>query len=74
MTVFLAGYKGTDTDNILGVFVDIEKAKESIRKDYETTEFSYIPDVEEIEDNHIYIAKQGYWCDEWYIVETELYN
>ena len=33
MTVYVAGYKGTDTDNILGVFVDIEKAKESIHND-----------------------------------------
>lgn len=74
MTVYVAGYKGTDTDDILGVFVDIKKAKESIHKDYKETEFSYVPDVEEIESNHIYIAKRGDWYDEWYIVETELYE
>lgn len=74
MTVYVAGYKGTDTDDILGVFTDIEKAKESIHKDYENTEFDYVADVKEVDDNHIYIAKTGEWFDEWYIVETELYN
>ena len=74
MTVFVAGYKGTDTDEILGVFSDIEKAKASIRKDYENTPFGYEPDVKEIDDSHIYVAKTGQWYDEWYIVETELCN
>lgn len=74
MTVYVAGYKGTDTDDILGVFVDIEKAKESIHKDYEGTEFGYVPDIKEVDDNHIYISKSGEWYDEWYIVETELNN
>ena len=74
MTVYVAGYKGTDTDDILGVFTDIEKAKESIHKDYEGTTFSYTPDIKEVDDNHIYIAKTGDWYDEWYIVETELHN
>lgn len=74
MTVYVAGYKGTDTDDILGVFVDIEKAKESIHKDYESTEFGYVPDIKEFDDNHIYISKSGEWFDEWYIVETELNN
>ena len=72
MTVYIAGYKGTDTDDILGVFKDIEKAKVSIHKDYENTEFGYVPDIKEINDNHIYVAKTGDWYDEWYIVETEL--
>lgn len=72
MKVFVAGYKGTDTDDILGVFTDIEKAKESIHKDYKETEFGYMPDEECIESNHIYIAKIGEWYDEWYIAETEL--
>ena len=72
MVVFVAEYKGTDMDNILGVFTDIEKAKETIYKDYIETRFDYIPDVEEIEDNHIYIAEKGMWYDEWCIVETEL--
>ena len=74
MKVFVAGYKGTDTDDILGVFVDIEKAKESIHKDYESIEFGYVPDIKEVDDNHIYISKIGKWFDEWYIVETELHN
>lgn len=72
MTVFVAGYKGTDTDNIIGVFTDIEKAKEAIHKDYESTTFGYTPDVKEIEENHIYIAETNMWFDEWYIAETEL--
>lgn len=72
MTVYVAGYKGTDTDNILGVFMDIEKAKETIYNDYNTTEFGYIPDVKEVDANRIYIAKRGEWYDEWYIVETEV--
>lgn len=72
MTVFVAGYKRTDTDNILGVFADIEQAKASIRNDYKTTEFGYVPDVKEVDDGHIYIAKRGEWYDEWYIVETEV--
>lgn len=74
MTVFVAAYKGTDTDDIIGVFTDIEKAKEAIHKDYAETEFGYIPDVKDVESNHIYIAKTGEWYDEWYIAETELYN
>lgn len=74
MTVYVASYKGTDTDDILGVFTDIEKAKESIRKDYESTEFGYVADYEEINDNHIYISKEGFWYDEWYIVETKLFS
>ena len=74
MTVYVAAYKGTDTDDILGVFTDIEKAKELIHKDYEETKFGYEPDIKEINDNHIYIAKTNDWFDEWYIVETELYN
>ena len=74
MTVFVAAYKGTDTDNIIGVFTDIEKAKEAIHKDYEETKFSYVPDIKEAASNHIYIAKTGEWFDEWYIVETELHN
>ena len=72
MTVYVAQYKGTDTDDIIGVFTDIEKAKEAIHKDYESTEFYYVADEKEVCDNHIYIAKMGYWYDEWYIVETEL--
>lgn len=72
MTVYVAGYKGTDTDDILGVFTDIEKAKEAIHKDYESTEFGYIADYKEVDSNHIYVAKTGEWYDEWYIVETEL--
>lgn len=74
MTVFVAAYKGTDTDDIIGVFTDIEKAKEAIHKDYAETEFGYIPDDKDVESNHIYIAKTGEWYDEWYIAETELYN
>ena len=74
MIVYVAGYKGTDTDDILGVFVDIEKAKEAIYKDYESTVFGYVPNIKEVDDNHIYIAKEGEWYDEWYIVETELHN
>lgn len=74
MTVFVAAYKGTDTDDILGVFANIEKAKETIHKDYEETPFGYTPDIQEIDDNYIYIAQLGQWYDEWYIVETELYN
>ena len=74
MTVYVAGYKGTDTDDILGVFADIEKAKATIHKDYAKTEFGYTPDIKEIDDNHIYISKSGEWYDEWYVVETELNN
>ena len=53
MIVFVAVYKGTDTDEILGVFTDIEKAKEKIYKDYKETKFAYTPDEEVFEDNHI---------------------
>ena len=74
MTVFVAAYKGTDTDDVIGVFIDVEKAKKAIHDDYEKTKFSYIPDIKEIKSNHIYIAKRGSWFDKWYIVETELYN
>ena len=74
MTVYVAEYKGTDTDDILGVFVDIEKAKESIHKDYENTKFGYVPDIKIVDDNYIYISKSGEWYDEWHIVETELFN
>jgi hypothetical protein len=74
MTVYVAGYKGTDTDDILGVFTDIEEANVAIHKDYESTKFGYEPDIKEINNNHIYIAKQGEWYDEWYIVETELHK
>ena len=72
MTVYVAGYKSTGADNILGVFADIEQAKASIRNDYKTTEFGYIPDVKEVDANHIYIAKRGELYDEWYIVEMEV--
>lgn len=72
MTVFIVGYKGTDTDEIIGVYTDIEKAKEVMHKDYEKTEFGYVPNEEYVEDNHIYISKTGDWYDEWYIVEKEL--
>ena len=72
MKVYVAGYKGTDTDDILGVFVDIEKAKEAIRIDYTHTPIAYLPDIKEVDDNHIYISKSGEWYDEWYIAETEL--
>lgn len=74
MTVYVSVYEGTDTEGILGVFTDIEKAKESIHKDYKNTEFGYVPDIKAVDDDHIYIAKQGEWYDEWYIVRTELYN
>ena len=74
MKVYVAGYKGTETDDILGVFTDIEKAKESIHEDYKNTPFGYEPNIKEIDDNHIYVAEQGLWYDEWYIVETELCN
>lgn len=74
MTVYIAGYKGTDTDDIIGVFTDIEKAKESIYEDYKNTEFGYVPDIKEFYDNHIYVSKAGEWFDEWYIVETDLHN
>lgn len=72
MTVFVACYKGTDTDDILGVFADVEKAKKAIHKDYEKTEFSYVPDFKEVDDKRIYVEKTNQWFDEWYIVETEL--
>ena len=72
MIVFVACYKGTDTDDILGVFTDVEKAKKAIHKDYEKTEFSYVPDFKEVDDNRIYVEKTNQWFDEWYIVETEL--
>lgn len=74
MKVYVAGYKGTDTDEILSVFANIEDAKAKIHSDYEATEFGYVPNEEYIDDNHIYIAKTGEWYDEWYIAETELYN
>ena len=72
MVVFVVGYKGVDTDEIIGVFTDIEKAKKVMRKDYEQTEFGYIPNEKYIEDNHIYISKTNEWYDEWYIAEKEL--
>lgn len=74
MKVFIACYDGTDTNDILGAFTNLEKAKEAIHEDYEKTEFGYVPDYREICDNHIYVAKTGNWFDEWYIVETELQN
>ena len=73
MKVFVAVYKGEDTYEIIGVFTNIEKAKETIYKDYKETEFAYELDVEVFDDNRIYIAKTNYWFDEWYIVETELF-
>lgn len=63
-TVFVAGYKGTDTNDIIGVFNNIEDAKAAIHSDYKRTNFSYVPDVKEIDDNHIYVAKQNDWYDE----------
>ena len=74
MKVFVAGYKGTNTDDILGVFKNIEDAKLAIYKDYVETKFDNVPYVREVDDNHIYIAQKGSWFDEWYIVETELHN
>lgn len=74
MTVYIAGYKGTETDDILGVFVDYEEAKTVIHNDYKNTEFGYTPDIEEIDDDRIYISKMGEWFDEWYVIETELYK
>ena len=73
-TVFVAGYKGTDTDDIIGVFNNIEDAKAAIHSDYKRTNFSYVPDVKEIDDNHIYVAKTNDWYDEWYIAETEMFD
>ena len=72
MKVFIACYKGTETDDILGVFRNIENAKKAIRKDYENTEFRCTADFEEIDDCYILVQSGGKWCDEWYIVETEL--
>lgn len=72
MTVFVVAYKGTDTDDIIGVYTDIEKAKEVLYRDYISVKFGYIPNIKEIEDNHIYIAREHEWFDEWYITEVEL--
>lgn len=74
MEVFVAVYKGSYTEEILGVFTDIEKAKEAIYKDYKETEFGYEPNKEVVDSSFIYIEKTGYWFDEWYIVRTKLYN
>lgn len=71
-TVFIACYKGTETDDILGVFSKLENAQNAIRKDYENTEFGYTADYEEIHDSYIFIQKKGEWYDEWYIFEAEL--
>lgn len=72
MKVFIACYKGPETDDILGVFSKLENAQKAIRKSYEDTEFGYTADYEEIDDSYIFIQKKGEWYDEWYIVETEL--
>lgn len=72
MTVFVAGYKGTGVDDILGVFRNLENAQKAIRKDYENAELGYTPDYEEIDDSYIFIQKKYECYDEWYIVEMEL--
>lgn len=72
MTVFVACYKGTEMDDILGVFRNLENAKKAIRKDYENAELGYTADYEEIDDSYIFIQKKGAFYDEWYIVEMEL--
>ena len=74
MKVYVACYQGTDTEEILGVFTDIEKARESIYKDYKSTEIGYDTNLEVTEDNRIYVAQEGMYYDEWLVVETELYN
>jgi hypothetical protein len=74
-TVFVAAYKGTETDDIIGVFNNITDAKAAIHRDFkQTRRMSYTPDVEEVEDNHIYMAKKNEWYDEWYITETEIFD
>ena len=72
MTVFVVGYKGTDTDDIIGVFTDLKTAKAAMYDDFINTEFGYTPDHMEVDTNHIYTSTFGGWFDEWYIVETEL--
>lgn len=74
MKVYVAFYNGTDGNEILGVFKDIEKAKECIANDYKNTEFGYVPTMKEIDDERIYIEKKCWCYDEWYIVETELHE
>lgn len=71
MTVFVVGYKGTNTDDILGVYSDIEMAKKVMHSDYEETLLGFVPDFAEIDDNHIFVANSYEEC-EWYIHETEL--
>lgn len=71
MTVFVACYKGTGLDDILGVYSKLENAQKAIRKDYENTEFGYTADHKEICDSYILIQNKGEY-DEWYIVEMEL--
>lgn len=74
MTVFVACYKGTETDDILGVFSKLENAQKAIHKDYENTELGHTADYKEIDNSYILIRKKGEWYDEWYIVETELHD
>lgn len=74
MKVFVAVYEGTDGNEILGVFTNIKKAKECIHNDYNNIEFGYKPTFKEVDDTRIYIEEKGLWYDEWYVVETELYD
>lgn len=71
MQVFVVCYKGTDTDDILGVYSDIETAKRVMHNDYEETLLGFFPDLAEIDDNCIFMANSYEEC-EWYIHETEL--
>lgn len=72
MRVFVAGYKGTDTDDILGVYSDIEMAKRVMHNDYEETLLGFEPDFKEVESNHIYMRNRYNDECEWYIHECEL--
>ena len=74
MKVYVAVYNGTDTNNILGVFTDITKARKAILIDFENTKLNYEPNIKEIIGDRIYMEETGLWFDEWYVAETELHN
>ena len=72
MQVFVVAYKGTDTDDILGVYKNLAQAKKAMYYDYFDTEFCNELAKKELEDSRIYVETEGERFDEWYIHETEL--
>ena len=72
MTVFVVAYKGTDTDDILGVYKSLTQAKKAMYRDYFDTDFCNELAKKELTDSSIYVETKWGRFDEWYIHETEL--